>query len=45
MKAFREALALNPDDAVSEMYIRRCEYLKANPPGEAWEGVWVMHTK
>jgi adenylate cyclase len=43
--AFREALRLNPHDKVSTMYVERCEYLKAHPPGAAWNGVWVMTEK
>ena len=43
--AFREALRLNPADKVSEMYIERCEYFKAHPPEESWDGVWVMKSK
>ena len=43
--AFREALRLNPADKVSEMYIERCDYFKAHPPGDDWDGVWVMKSK
>jgi len=43
--AFREALKFNPNDKLSQMYIDRCEYLKQNPPGEDWIGVWVMTSK
>jgi adenylate cyclase len=43
--AFQEALTYNPDDQVSQMYIQRCEYLKAHSPGECWNGVWVMSSK
>jgi adenylate cyclase len=45
VRAFRDALALNPNDYVSQMYIERCELLKASPPPEDWNGVWVMQTK
>ena len=41
---FREALALNPQDKLTQLYIERCEYLKANPPQD-WNGVWVLSTK
>jgi adenylate cyclase len=41
---FREALAINPEDKLPQMYIERCDYLKANPPAD-WKGVWVMQTK
>ncbi len=44
IKAFREALKLNPEDYVSKMYVERCEHLKANPPKD-WDGVWVMTSK
>jgi len=45
IKAFRDALALNPKDYVSEMYVNRCQHLNANPPADDWDGVWVMRTK
>ena len=43
--SFNEALGLNPGDKVSQMYIERCNHLKANPPGDDWDGVWVMTSK
>ena len=43
--AFREALSLNPKDRLSEIYIGRCEKLKASPPQGEWNGVWVMEEK
>ena len=43
--AFREALRLNPKDKIPPMYIERCEHLKAQPPGDTWDGVWVMTEK
>ncbi len=45
IKAFQEALRLNPKDKLSEIYIERCETLKASPPAGAWDGVWVMDEK
>ena len=44
IKAFKEALALNPHDELATDYIERCERLKAEPPKE-WDGVWVMTSK
>ena len=41
---FQEALSLNPQDKLTQLYIERCEYLKANPPQD-WNGVWVLTTK
>jgi adenylate cyclase len=43
--AFQEVLGLNGRDKVAEMYIRRCETLKARDPGTDWNGVWVMTEK
>ncbi len=43
--AFKAALRLNPHDKLSEIYIERCETLKANPPPGKWDGVWVMEEK
>ncbi len=45
IKAFGEALGMNPDDYPSKLYVERCEYLKKTPPGEGWNGVWVMDSK
>lgn len=45
IKAFQEALRLNPNDKLSEIYIERCETLKAHPPAGTWDGVWVMDEK
>jgi len=43
--AFNETLALNPHDRLSKIYIERCHYLKTHPPGDDWNGVWVMTSK
>ncbi|MBW1865265.1 MAG: PAS domain-containing protein, partial [Deltaproteobacteria bacterium] len=45
VKAFNEALKLNPDDKLPRMYIERNDYLKANPPPDDWDYVWVMQSK
>jgi adenylate cyclase len=45
IKAFGEALRLNPNDRLSEIYIERCEALKADPPSGEWDGVWIMEEK
>jgi len=42
--SFAQALAANPDDALSQTYIERCNDLKANPPGD-WAGIWAMTSK
>jgi adenylate cyclase len=42
---FKEVLALNPADKLSETYVGRCEYLRENPVNGEWDGVWVMKGK
>ena len=42
---FKEALKGNEADGLSQKYIERCELLKTQPPGEDWDGVWVMSSK
>ncbi|MEK7216999.1 MAG: GAF domain-containing protein [Chloroflexota bacterium] len=44
MHSFREALAAHPHDKLSDIYIERCEFMKANPP-DHWDGVWKMDSK
>jgi adenylate cyclase len=43
--AFGEVLKLLPTDKLSQMYIERCDHLNKNPPGDDWNGVWVMVSK
>jgi adenylate cyclase len=43
--AFNEAVALNPQDRLPGLYIERCEFLRANPPGNDWDGIWRLTTK
>ena len=44
IKSFKEGQRLNPKDYITEMYIERCQSLKADPPKD-WDGVWVMTSK
>jgi adenylate cyclase len=41
---FQKALAGNPADKPSQMYIDRCKHLIEEPPKD-WDGVWVMKGK
>jgi adenylate cyclase len=41
---FNEALKANPDDALSTLYLKRCDILQKNPPKD-WNGVWVLESK
>ncbi|MDE2311418.1 MAG: GAF domain-containing protein [Betaproteobacteria bacterium] len=40
-----EVLALNPNDKPAKLYIERSYYFIDNPPGDDWNGVWVMESK
>ena len=42
---FGEVLVLNDHDKAARMYIERCDHFIANPPGDNWDGVWVMESK
>jgi adenylate cyclase len=42
---FEEVLSLNPNDKAAKIYIERCRHLAENPPGDDWDGVWVMESK
>jgi adenylate cyclase len=43
--AFTEALTHNPSDSLTATYLKRISHLRATPPGEAWNGVWIMTAK
>ncbi len=45
IEAFKKTLALNPGDSLSQTYIDRSEHMKKNPPGNDWDGIWVMTSK
>jgi adenylate cyclase len=42
---FEKALAANPGDSVSSLYLDRCRLLIETPPPAEWDGVWVMSEK
>ena len=42
---FREALAGNPGDAPTKVYLERCQYYRQHPPPDDWDGVWAMQGK
>ena len=43
--AFKTCLEYNAGDALSATYIDRCTYMAENPPGDDWDGRWVMTEK
>jgi len=42
---FQKALDVVPGDGPSEEYLKRCVTYRETPPGEGWDGVFVMTTK
>jgi adenylate cyclase len=42
---FQQAVLLNQHDHLSSIYMDRCDLMKANPPGDDWNGVWMMDSK
>jgi hypothetical protein len=41
---FNEALKANAQDALSTLYVERCDILLKTPPKD-WNGVWVLGSK
>ena len=42
---FTEAIRLNPYEQISQMYVERCACFREQPPGDDWDGGWIMETK
>ena len=45
MALFEEALKVDPNDGPSKLYLTRSQEYEKNPPGDDWDGVFVMKTK
>ena len=45
VRLFEEVLAINPNDKPARLYIERSRYFMEHPPGDDWNGVWVMESK
>jgi class 3 adenylate cyclase/CHASE2 domain-containing sensor protein len=45
IKAFKAALALDPDDGPSKVYVQRCRDYINDPPPAGWDGVYTLKTK
>jgi adenylate cyclase len=45
ISAFKSVLEVKPGDYPAELYIKRCEDLKANPPEGVWDGVFTLTKK
>lgn len=44
-RSFREALAANPNDGPSRIYVERSEIFQRKPPPADWDGVWSVQSK
>ena len=44
-KAFRECLQIRPNDGPSRVLLERIKFLRRNPPGKDWNGVWQLREK
>jgi adenylate cyclase len=45
IRMFEKALSHHAGDALSQMYIERCQTLQKTPPKGEWDGVWTMTSK
>ena len=45
LKAFKQALLIDPNDGPSSVYLNRVRQYRQNPPPEDWDGVFTMTTK
>jgi adenylate cyclase len=44
-KMFQQALAIDPNDGPSRVYIQRCKQFVEHPPPADWDGVFTLRTK
>lgn len=44
-RCFREALAANPNDSPSQIYVERCDFFRKLPPDPDWDGVWTVQSR
>ena len=42
---FRECLKIRATDGPSQVFVERIQFLRRNPPGENWNGVWQLTEK
>ncbi len=44
-RCFQDALAANPNDGPSRVYLERCDIFRSTPPAPGWDGVWSVQSK
>ncbi|MCB1172010.1 MAG: tetratricopeptide repeat protein [Leptospiraceae bacterium] len=42
---FQQCLQIIPEDGPAKLYLDRCDTYITHPPGDDWDGVFVMTTK
>jgi len=42
---FRQCLQIRPNDGPSRVLLERIQFLRRNPPGKDWNGVWHLREK
>ncbi|MCG2715055.1 MAG: adenylate/guanylate cyclase domain-containing protein [Candidatus Marinimicrobia bacterium] len=45
IEQFQQSINVTGDDPPSKVFIRRCKIFKENPPGDDWQGEFIMTTK
>ncbi|WP_245939774.1 adenylate/guanylate cyclase domain-containing protein [Stenomitos frigidus] len=45
MGAFGMVLEIDKDDKSANLHLERCQYWLKNPPGDDWDGSWIMTEK
>lgn len=45
IRSFEQVHKLNDTDHLADLYLDRCRQLKSSPPGDDWNGVWVLKSK
>ncbi len=45
IEQFKQAISVTGEDPPSKVFIGRCEMYRENPPGDNWQGEFVMTTK
>jgi adenylate cyclase len=43
--AFHECLEVRPNDGPSRVLLERIQFMRRNPPGDNWNGVWQLREK
>jgi hypothetical protein len=45
ISGFEAAIAIQPQDGISQMYIECCQHCPVEPQADDWDGVWTLTSK